>query len=59
MSVLYLPVQIHWVSEQGLNNRGSVEFSREGDGGLKTRVQMKISYEVPMVRQCRLNTSSA
>ena len=37
------------MSEQGLNNRGSVEFSRAGDNGLKTKVQMKISYELPEV----------
>ena len=38
--------KIHWTSEEGLKNRGSVRFFEE-EGGAATRVQIQISYEVP------------
>lgn len=40
--------KIHWVSEEGLKNRGAVRFFSEEDG-ITTRVQIQISYEVPDV----------
>lgn len=40
--------KIHWTSEEGLRNRGAVNFFEE-QTGVATRVQIQISYEVPDV----------
>jgi|MDSW01.2.fsa_nt_gb uncharacterized membrane protein len=41
--------KIHWESEEGLNNRGAVQFSSSPGIETSTRVEIQICYEVPDV----------